>query len=87
MGLFDDEKAENRYENQLEVYQEILDTQQAELEQLEGVEGSTQIEARKEQLTAEMQQTVIQMEQTAEQAEQANIQGKNIEPDDDFFFD
>lgn len=83
MGWFD----KDPIQEQLEIYGELLEEKQAELDGLDGVSGSASVEAHREQLQEQIKHIQLNIEQTQESAARAGRDAGSIEPDTDFFED
>ena len=77
---------EDRVQNQIDIYEELIAEKQDELANLDGVEGA-EVEARREKLDQQVSNLRISLEQLQERKEQTLERGEDTYRHDDDFFE
>lgn len=84
MGLF---SKEDHRQNQIDIYEELIEEKQDELGKLDGVEGA-EVESRREKLAQQISNLRVALEQVQETAERSTERGEeSFQHDDDHFDD
>jgi len=77
----------NHMEEQIEIFQELLNDKQEQLDNIENIEGNANIDAQKDDLKEQILHLKLNVEQAMEEAERAGREGETYEQENDLFDD